>query len=431
MARPFYGLDEPMSVPRALLFGVQHVLAMFVAIVTPPLIVAGALRLPPTQSAFLVSMALFTSGLSTVIQVRKLGPFGSGMLSVQGTSFTFVPLATQSGAAGGLPLIFGLTMICAPVEMLVSRFIGVARRLFPPVVTGSVVMLIGLSLIKVGMTDLAGGFGAPDLGAPHNVGLGMLVLVSIVLVHRFGRGVMGSMSVALGLLIGYLVAALCGRVDFEPVGQAPLLQFPTPFLYGLAIDPVYLIPWVVGFLVTSIESIGDLTATSAVSREPVEGPVFLERVKGGVLGDALGSLLAGAFNALPNTTFSQNNGVIALTGVASRAVGIAVGCLLMILGLFPKLAALISVMPKPVLGGATVVMFAMVAVAGLRIVSRGGLTPRNELILAISLALGLGVTWVPEAVAGLPVWEPLKIVLGSGLAVCAVVATLLNLLLKE
>ena len=406
-------------------------LATFVAIITPPLLVAGALGLTHENSAFLVSMALFTSGLATIIQVARLGPFGSGMLSVQGTSFTFVPLATQSGQAGGLPLIFGLTLACAPVEMVVSRFMGVARRLFPPVVTGSVVMLIGLSLIRVGMTDLAGGAGAEDLGAPINVGLGLLVLTSIVLIYAYGPGALGSMSVALGLLVGYLVAIALGKVDFQPVVESPVFQLPTPLRYGLAVDPIYLIPWIVGYLVTSIESIGDLTATSAVSREPVEGPTFIKRIQGGVLGDALGSCLAGLFNAMPNTTFSQNNGVIALTGVASRVVGIAVGVLLMVLGLFPKLAALVSVMPKPVLGGATIVMFSMVAVAGLRIVSHDGLTPRKEFILAVSLALGLGVTWVPQAVSQLPVWGPLKIVLGSGLAVCAIAATIMNLLLRE
>ena len=427
--RPFYGLDDPMSNGRALLFGLQHVLAMFVAIITPPLIVAGALDLGPERSALLVSMALFTSGLASAIQVRRVGPFGSGLLSVQGTSFTFVPLAVQAGGAGGLPLVFGLTMACAPVEMVVSRFIGVARKLFPPVVTGTVVMLIGFSLIQVGMTDFAGGFGSKSLGDPANLAMGFFVLSTIVLFNRFAPGVMSSMSIAVGIVAGYLLAALLGWVDFSPVAQASFFQLPRPFQYGVSLDPAYLIPWMLGYLVSAIESIGDLSATSAVSKEPISGPKFVERVQGGVLADGTGSMLAGMFGAMPNTTFSQNNGVIAITGVASRKVGLAVAALLVTLGLFPKLAALVSVMPKPVLGGATIFMFAMVAVAGIRIVVQDGLDPRKEFILAVALGLGLGVHFVPSATAALKGLGPLHVVVSSGLAVSAIVATVLNLLL--
>ncbi|MBN1268060.1 MAG: purine permease [Kiritimatiellae bacterium] len=413
---------------------------MFVGIITPPLIVAGALGLPTSETGFLVSMALFTSGITTYIQVRRFGPFGSGMLSVQGTSFTFVSLSVQAGQTGGLPLIFGLTMACAPLEMILSRFIHLARRLFPPVVTGSVVMLIGVSLIKAGMTDLAGGFGAADFGSASNLGLGFFVMAMIVVLNRFGRGMVGTISIALGLVAGYALAAALGRVDFAPIAEAGWFSMPRPLKYGLSLSAAHLLPWIIGYIVTTIETIGDLSATSAVSREPVSGPVFIRRLGGGVLADGFGSLFAGLFNAMPNTTFSQNNGVIGLTGVAARRVGLAVAAILTLLGLFPKLAALISVMPKPVLGGATIVMFAMVAVAGLRIVASDGLTPRNQFILAIALALGLGVTMVPEAVeqiggAGTGLLGQLvaavRIVSQSGMAVAAIAATVLNLLLPR
>lgn len=440
--KPFFALDAKLSPLLSLLGGIQHVLAMFVGIITPPLIIAASLDLSLAETGFLVSMALFTSGITTFIQVRRMGPFGSGMLSVQGTSFTFVPLAIQAGQAGGMSLILGLTIACAPVEMVLSRFIHVARRWFPPVVTGSVVMLIGMSLIKVGMTDLAGGFGAEDFGSPANLALGFFVMFTIIALNRFGQGFVGTIAIALGLVAGYIVAAFLGRVDFAAVGQAGWMSLPRPFRFGLSLKPVYLIPWIIGYLITTIESIGDLSATSAVSREPVEGPVFIRRLEGGVLADGLGSVIAGCFNAMPNTTFSQNNGVIGLTGVAARRVGFAVAGLLVILGLFPKLAALVSIMPKPVLGGATIVMFAMVAIAGLRIAATGGLTPRNQFILAITLALGLGVTMVPEAVALLSeievtnrflqaVLPAVTIVLQSGLAVGAIAAVTLNALLPR
>ena len=438
--RVFHGLESKLSRGAAILYGLQHVLAMFVGIITPPLIISGALGLDVANTAFLVSMSLFASGITTFIQVKRMGPFGSGMLSVQGTSFTFVSPAIQAGMAGGLPLILGLTIICSPIEMLLSRVIHVVRRLFPPIVTGSVVTLIGISLIKVGMTDMAGGFGAADFGSLPNLGMGFFVLLMIVLLNRFGRGYIGTVSIALGLVAGYLLSALLGRVDFTAVGEAGWLTLPRPLKYGLAFDPVYLMPWVIGYVITTIESIGDLTATSQVSGEPVTGPVFIKRLEGGILSDGAGSLLAGFFNSMPNTTFSQNNGVIGLTGVASRRVGLAVAGLLALLGLFPKLAALISVMPQPVLGGAIVVMFSMVAVAGLRIIHHEGMTSRSEFILAITLALGLGVEMVPEAVAAIgkiqtessflnAMLPGLQALMQSGLAVAAVTSTLLNLIL--
>ena len=438
--RPFFGIDARIGIIPSLLGGIQHVLAMFVGIVTPPLIVGGAIGLDTSSTAFLVSMSLFASGITTFIQVRRFGPLGSGLLSVQGTSFTFVNLSIQAGCAGGLPLIFGMTLAAAPVEMILSRFIHFARRLFPPIVTGSVVMLIGISLIEVGFTDLAGGAGAPDFGSPANLALGFGVMAVIVVLNRFGSGFIGTVSIALGIVAGYLAAAVLGMVDFSPIAGAGWLVIPRPLEFGLAFDVRYLIPWVIGYFITSIESIGDLSASSYVSRQPVEGPVFIRRLEGGILADGAGSFLAGLLNSMPNTTFSQNNGVIGLTGVASRRVGYAVSALLVLLGLFPWLATLITVMPAPVLGGATVIMFAMVAVAGLRIICADGINPRQEFILAVTLAVGLGVTMVPDTFSALeniscssPVLglglSSLSTILQSGLAAGAITATALNLVL--
>ena len=437
----FYGLDAKTDPVSTFLCGIQHVLAMFVGIVTPPLILAGALGLSLEETTFFVSMALFASGLTTLVQVKRWGPLGSGLLSVQGTSFTFVPLAIQSGQAGGLPLILGLTLAASPVEMILSRFIHVARRLFPPVVTGSVVMLIGASLVEVSIHDLAGGVGAADYGSAGNLALGAFVAATILLFNRLGSGFVKTSSIALGLGAGYVLALLLDRVDVSAAHAAGWFMVPLPLQFGLAFDPVYLVPWVIGYGITTIESIGDLTATSAVSREPLEGPTFIRRLQGGILADGFGSLLAGIFNSMPNTTFSQNNGVISLTGVAARRVGYSVAALLISLGLFPKLAALVGLMPRPVLGGATIVLFTMVTIAGLRIVAGSGWTARSELIVAITLSLGLGVSMVPEWVAQLDrtsdhvvigvFLSSIKVVLASGLAVGAIAATLLNLLISQ
>lgn len=437
--RPFYGVNEPIGPVISLLGGIQHVLAMFVGIITPPLIIATTLALDVSTTGLLVSMALFTSGITTFIQVRRFGPVGSGLLSVQGTSFTFVPLAIQAGRAGGLPLIFSLTLAGSPVEMIISRFIHLARKLFPPVVTGSVVMLIGISLVMIGIQDIAGGKGAPDFGSFSNIGLGLFVAVVILLCNRFGRGFMSTVSIALGIALGYAVAAALGRVDLSSLSSSGWITVPQPLKYGLAFHPAYLVPWLIGYLVTSIETMGDLTASSAVSREPVEGPLYIRRLEGGVLADGIGSFLAGLFNAMPNTTFSQNNGVIALTGVASRRVGYAVAGILVMLGLCPQLAGLVSLMPKPVLGGATTIMFAMVAIAGYRIILSGGLNHRNKIILAVTLAAGV-LTMIPHAfdsigalagdhrvLAG--VFTSLQIILQSAIATGGIVAIIMNLVL--
>lgn len=438
--KPLYGVDDPVPPGTALLLALQHVLAMFIGVVTPPLLVGRALGLDVAETAFLVSMSLFTSGVNTYIQVHRFGPFGSGLLSVQGTSFIFVGLAIETGKAGGLPLIFTLALVGAIVPMLVSRFIGPAQRIFPPVVTGSVVMLIGVSLVKVGFAAFAGGFGASDFGSLSNLSLGLFTMSSIVLLHAYGRGFVSTAAIALGLMMGYVLAGLMGRLDLTAVVNASWVNVPVPFRYSFRFDVVWLVPWLVAYLMVAIDCIGSLTATSAVSGEPVSGRRYVERVQGGVMGDGLGCAITSVFGALPKTSFAQNIAIVALTRVAARRVGMLVGCMLIGLGVFPKIAAFVSVMPPPVLGGASVIMFALVAVAGLDIVQSSGFTPRKQLILAITLALGLGVTMVPDATAhlrdlqastelGRIAARSLGILTESGLTVGTFAAVLLNLVL--
>jgi NCS2 family nucleobase:cation symporter-2/xanthine permease XanP len=420
-----YGVESRPPLLETFFLAFQHTLAMFVGIITPPLIIAAGLGFAPDDTSFFVSMALFASGISTVTQVMCVGPLGTGLLSVQGTSFTFVGPAMAAGASGGLPLILGMSILAAPVEIILAFALGFARRLFAPVVTGTAVMMIGFSLIHVGMTSLAGGVGAKDFGSARNLGLGLLVIVVIVLFNRFGRGIGRIGAVTFGLGAGYVVAGLAGVVDFRPVREADWILFPTPFSYGFSFDLRFLAPFAFAYLITTLESVGDITATSQVSGEPVSGPIYIQRVRGGVLADGLNSMLAAVFNSLPNTTFAQNNGVIQLTGVASRVVGYATAAILMALGLMPKLGALVAVMPPAVLGGATIVLFGLVAMAGVRIVAQEGFSGRTMLILAVACGLGLGVQTVPGAVAQLPgAWQPIA---GSPLVIGTMTAIVLNL----
>lgn len=433
----FYSVEEKLPWWLALTLGLQHLLGMFVGIVTPPLIVGAALNLELAQTAYLVSMSLFTSGVTTMLQVHKLGPVGSGLLSVTGPSFAFVPLAISTGQAGGLPLVFGLALAGAFVPALVAGSLRSARRFFPPLVTGIAITLIGVTLIGVGFQQMAGGPGAKDFGSPRNFGLGALVVAVIIAGQAWGRGWVRNVSIAVGLVVGYLAAIFLGLVDLSPVFQADALRVPKPLVYGLQFNPVYLLPWLVAYLLVALECIGDLTATSAVSREPVAGPLFESRLRGGLLADALGCVFCCLFHALPKTTFAQNNGIIAMTGVASRRVGYATAMLLVLCGLFPQLAALISIIPRPVLGGATFLMFSTVAAAGLHIAAGNGISPRNQFILAVSLGLGLGVHGCPQAMKGLydgltacGLWpalsEALRVLLESGMAVGTLAAALLN-----
>jgi xanthine permease XanP len=436
MSRPFYPLEAKLSPRQIFLFGLQHVFAMFVGIITPPLVLSGALGLSVETTATLISAALLASGLGTLLQIHGLGPFGCRMLSVQGTSFTFMPVALAAGQVGGLPLIFGLTIVGGLFEIVLSRFLEPLRRWFPPVVTGTVVILIGCSLIGVGMRDLAGGAGSPDLGAPRHLALGALVMAIILLFGAWRSGKLASMSIALGLGLGYLLALVLGEVALGEVSGAAWFHLPTPLSHGLAFDVIFLLPWMVAYLVSALESMGDLSATSSLSQLPVEGPLYTDRVRRGVAADGVGSVLAGLLGSMPMTTFAQNNGVIRLTGVAARRVGYGVGLTLVTLALVPKLGTVLSLMPKPVLGGATLLLFATVAVAGLEMVVHDGFEAREQKILSVALALGLGVTMVPEATAGLvgaqnPLLASLGVLMHSGLAVGALAAIVMNRLLPE
>lgn len=419
----------------------QHVLAVFVGIITPPLLIAGALGLELRDANYVVSMSLLVSGVATFIQVRRVGPIGSGLLSIQGTSFSFlgpiIAAATAVTASGGdtraaLATVFGVCLAGSFVEMALSRILGLARRLITPLVTGIVVTLIGLTLIRVGIEAMCGGPGARADGtfaSPQNLGLACLVLTVLVVLNLSSNNTLRMSSIVIALAVGYAASALLGRVDFGRLAELDLLAFPEPFRFGLGFSWAALAPIALIYLITAIETIGDLTATSSVSGEPIEGEVYVERVRGGVLGDGVNSLLAAVFNTFPNTTFSQNNGVIQLTGVASRHVGYFVAFFLVLLGLFPVVGGLFQIMPPAVLGGATIVLFGTVAAAGIRILAAADLDRRAMLILAVSLALGLGVTFVPEALDHLP--AGLRSILSSGIATGGLSAIILNLLLPR
>lgn len=425
----YYALEDRPPYGQRFLLALQHMLAMFVGVVTPPILIASAAGVSPADTSFMVSMCLIMSGIVTFVQCHRFGPVGAGLLGVTGTSFTFVPMAMAAANAGGVPLVLGMAMATAPVEIILSRFLRQLRSLFPPLVTGTVVTLIGSTLIQVGMRDFAGGAGAENFGSLTNLLLGTFVLTIIIIASRYGKGVIKLGAIAIGLIAGYLVSIPLGLIDFSPVFSEGWITMPKPLYFGLDFDFAHLLPWVIAFIVTSIESIGDLTAIAETSGEPINGELHQERLSRGLLAEALGSMVSAVFNVMPNTTFSQNIGVIQITKVGSRVVGYIVAGLLIFLGLFPKIGAVISVMPSPVLGGATLALFGMIASAGINIVTRDGFSDRTAFIFAISLSIGLGVTFHPDISNHLP--AAIQVLFSSGVAVGAIIAVFLNLVLPK
>ena len=428
-----YKIEDKPSFKDAVFAAFQHLLAIFVAIITPPLIIAGALNLDLETTSFLVSMALFASGVSTFIQCRRVGPLGAGLLCVQGTSFSFIGPIISAGLAGGLPLIFGCTIAAAPVEMIVSRTFRYLKQIITPLVSGIVVLLIGLSLIKVGIISCGGGNAAMSdgtFGNWQNLSIAALVLVSVLFFNKSKNKYIRMSSIVLGLLVGYVLAYILGRVDLSGMEttKIALLNIPVPFKYGLSLNLSSFIAIGLIYLITAIEATGDITANSMISGEPVEGDKYIKRVSGGVLADGFNSLLAGVFNSFPNSIFAQNNGLIQLTGVASRRVGYYIAAMLIVLGLFLGIGLIFSLMPDPVLGGATLLMFGTVAAAGIRIIAAQDIDRKATMILAISLSLGLGVELMPDILRNISL--DLRGIFSSGITTGGLAAIISNMLIR-
>lgn len=426
-----YGLNDRPPLRETLFAALQHLLAIFVAIVTPPLIIAGALELDLETTGFLVSMALFASGVATFVQCKRIGGIGAGLLCIQGTSFSFIGPIITAGLTGGLPVIFGVCMAAASVEMLVSRVLKYMSRIITPLVSGIVVTLIGLSLIKVGVTACGGGAAAQadgTFGSFQNVGLAALVLVLIISFNRSSNRYLRMSSIVIGLMVGYVVAWFMGMVDFSSVESYGGFNIPVPFKYGLSFDWSAFIALGLIYLITAIEAYGDITANSIISGEPVEGEVFVKRASGGILADGFNSMLAGVFNSFPNSVFAQNNGMIQLTGVASRYVGYYIAGILVILGLFPAVGLVFSLIPEPVLGGATLLMFGTVASAGVRIIASQPIDRKATLVIALSFALGFSVELVPEILCQLP--QTAQNIFSSGITTGGLTAIISNALIR-
>ncbi|PNY22358.1 Uric acid-xanthine permease [Tolypocladium capitatum] len=500
---PFFGLDDKMPVVLAMLLGLQHALAMLAGVITPPIILSGSggANLEPAQQQYLVSTALIVSGILSGVQINrfripKTGRvplrwcfcyfIGTGVLSVVGISFSIIPIAQGAfrqmyangycpSDANGNPLpcprgygaLIGTSSVCALVEILISFLPPrILLRMFPPIVTGPTVMLIGVHLVKSGFQDWMGGSGpcsnpagagdqsaffakCPTIHAPHALpwgsaeflGLGFSVFITIILCERYGSPMMKSTSVVIGLLVGCIIAGACGYFDSAGIDSAPVASFIWVHTFPLSVYGPLVLPIMAVFVVCATEAVGDITATCDVSHLEVEGRNYESRIQGGLLTDGLNGIAAALMTMTPMSRFAQNNGVIALTRCANRKAGLACCFFLVTMGVLAKFAAALVAIPKPVLGGMTTFLFAAVAVSGMAILFGGvPFNRRTRFILTTGLSLGYGATLVPNYFDGVFTYSggnhalegflnAIVLIMETGFAVTAAVCMVLDLVL--
>lgn len=422
-----YGLDGKPPLRKAIPLGLQHVFAMFVGNITAPIIIAGVLDFSVAETAYFLQCAMFAAGIATLIQINRIGPIGSRLPIVMGTSFAIIAPSIAIGAKYGIAGILGAGLVAGFFEAFVGSFLGVIRKYFTPIVSGTVLLAIGLSLMPVGIDYVAGGAGAPDYGSPSNILLALIVLTVIVICSQFLKGFIRLAAILVGLVVGYLVAIPMGKIDFSAIAEAGWFSFPMPLHYGLSFHWDAISVMSIVLLVVMVETIGAVAGVTAggARREPTD-----KELTGSVIADGLASSVAAIFNALPNTSYSQNVGVVSFTGVMSRWVVAVAAVILIIAGLFPKLGAVIAIMPASVLGGASVVMFAMIATAGIVLIAQESLSRRNMFIVAVALGLGFGSGLRPELLQNFP--ESIQLIFGgSGLVIVALVALVLNIILPK
>lgn len=428
--------SDPNTTPpigQAIPLGLQHVLAMFASNVTPSIIIAGAagFAFGGDDMTYLVQMAMLFAGIATLFQTVGFGPIGARLPIMQGTSFAFVTVMIIVVKQFGMDALMGALIVSGTFHFLLGSVIGKLRFLFPPLVTGLVILTIGLNLISVGIKYAAGGAAsfqmeAESFGSMAHWGPALTVIIVALGVKFYTKGSLSASAILIGLIAGYIVAYFTGLVSFGKVAGAGVIAVPQFLPYGISFEMGAIIPIALIAIVSAIETVGDTNATTkgGAGREATDA-----EITGATYADGLGSAVAALFGGLPNTSFSQNAGIVAMTGVMSRHVVSISAVILILCGLSPKIAAVFSSMPLPVLGGGVIVMFGMVVSAGMNMLAEVEMNRRNMIIMAVSLSVGLGLSQVPSAVQYLP--GIMKTLMVSGLLPTAFIAIVLNLVLPH
>ena len=424
---PDYSPHMSLAIP----LGLQHVLAMFVSNFTPAIIVglAAGFAFGSADLVFLIQMSMLFAGIATLFQTVGMGQIGAKLPVMQGTSFAFIPIMIPIVKTAGMAALFGGIIVGGIFHFLLGTVIGRIRIWLPPLVTGLVVLSIGLALIPTGIKYAAGGVpafasGSPDFGGLNHWFLALTVIVVSLGLKFFAKGLLSSAAILIGLVVGTIVALPMGMLDMSGVARASWFAIPTPLSYGIEFNVAAIVGMCLMAVVSSIETVGDISAITkgGAGREATD-----KELSGGTFADGLGTALAGLFGGLPNTSFSQNVGLISLTGVMSRTVVTIAAVFLIFCGLIPKIGAIIASMPIAVLGGGVIVMFGMVASAGVNMLGDVKWDRRNMVILAVSLGIGLGLQAVPQALQHLP--STFQVLLSSGLLPVAFLSIVLNAVL--
>lgn len=419
-----YSLDGKPPLKVAIPLGMQHVLAMFTGNIAPIIIICNVLQIPIEQKTLMIQCAMLVAGLVTLVCLYPIGPVGARLPLVVGTSFAFVPTAIAVGKAYGIAGVLGASFVGCFSEVLLGIYLKKIRRFFPPLVTGVVLIAIGMSLMPVGINYFAGGVGAKDFGSPQNLLLGFTVLTIVVLLQRFGKGMLGLSSMLIALIIGYMLAIPMGKINFMNIANAGWMSFPMPLQLGMEFHLDAIIKFSLVYLVVGLETLGNISAITlgGANREATD-----REMSGAVIADALGSAFGALFNVLPNTAYGQNAGIVAMTGVMNRFCVATGAVFLIVAGFFPKFGAVCAAMPASVLGGAVVLVFAMITISGMKMINRGGLDSRSSLILAVALGLGLGFPMVPAALEFMPGF--MKFFFEDAVVASGITALVLNILL--
>ncbi|TWS18546.1 purine permease [Tsukamurella asaccharolytica] len=420
--------DERLPLGRTFAYGLQHILTMYGGVIAPPLIVGGAAGLSATDMSLLVTAGLFVSGLATILQTIGIGPFGARLPIVQGLSFASVSTMTAIAQDGGVRPIFGAIIVAGLIGLVLSSVFAKLVRFFPPVVTGTIITVIGLSLLPVTFTWAQGGNAkAADYGSMANIGLAGATVLIILAISRLFQGAISRLSILIGIVVGTVIAAFMGKLDFSKVGDGPVFSLPPVMHFG---SPTFQIGAIISMTIVILVIMTETTADILAIGEIVGTPVDSKRVAAGLRADMLSTTVAPVFSAFPCSAFAQNVGLVALTGIKSRYVVAMGGGILAFLGLLPVVGRVIAAIPTPVLGGAGLVLFGSVAASGIKTLSRvdfdGNL---NMVIVAVSLGMGM----IP--VAAPTFWDAFPTAVGtimhSGISAAAVVAVVLNFLFNE
>lgn len=422
-----YQLDGRPSLGVAVPLGLQHVLAMFTGNLAPILIVAGIAGVPMEERVLMIQCAMLVSGLTTFVQLYpiKFGnkfQIGAGLPIVMGTAFAFVPTLSTIAAAYGLPAVFGGILVGAIVEIIMGLLIKPSQKIISPVVIGAVLVTIGIKLLGIGANYFAGGVGAADFGSWENLFLGSTVFLAIILLQHFAKGMLKVVAILIGLVVGFIMAILMGKVDFTPVLNANWFMLPMP----LHFKPEFRIDAIVAFaavyIVSGLETLGN---TSGITMAAFNREATALENSGALLADAIGSQLAGLFNCMPNTAFGQNAGIIAMTKVVNKFC-IATGAAVLVLAsVMPKVGAIFAALPSSVLGGAVITVFGMILVNGFKMIAQAGFSEGNVKVLSITFAVGYGLTAVTEIIGKFLIF--LQFVFGDAVASVCIVGMVTNI----